>query len=129
MKQTEVFESLKIKNSQDNFREQLKELAKIGQEIGLNEYWNEYEFNLEDIEVLSKHIEEIKNLVGRMKMKMDLEQKFEYLKTKFEEANQKHDGFGNSEEMDLITKQMYDSVGFQKANEFFDHLDDLPCGL
>ena len=48
------------------------------------------------------------------------------IKTKFEEASQKHNGFGNSEEMDLITKQMYDSVGFQKANEFFDPLDDLP---
>lgn len=62
-------------------------------------------------------------------MKNNLKHDFEYLKTKFEEASQKHNGFGNSEEMDLITKQMYDSVGFQKANEFFDHLDDLPCGL
>ena len=55
-----------------------------------------------------------------------IEEDFEYLKTKFEEASENHNGFGNSEEMNLITKQMYDSVGFQKTNEFFDHLDDLP---
>ena len=55
-----------------------------------------------------------------------IEEDFESLKTKFIEANQKHDGFGNSEEMNLITKQMYDSVGFQKTNEFFEHFDDLP---
>ena len=55
-----------------------------------------------------------------------IEEDFEYLKTKFEEASENNNGFGNSEEMNLITKQMYDSVGFQKTNEFFEHFDDLP---
>ena len=59
-------------------------------------------------------------------MEKNLKHDFEYLKTKFEEASEKHNGFGNSEEMNLITKQIYDSVGFQKANEFLEHFDDLP---
>ena len=55
-----------------------------------------------------------------------IEEDFEYLKTKFEEASENNNGFGNSEEMNLITKQMYDSVGFQETNEFLEHFDDLP---
>lgn len=123
---TEIYEYTDLKDARDCVNEIKDGLINIQgytddfENVTANEYTEEnFIEGLENI----NHGTFLKICYGDIKQRKEF---FEYLKTKFEEASEKHNGFGNSEEMDLITKQIYDSVGFQKANEFFDHLDDLP---